>query len=417
MVFVDEIRLVVKAGDGGAGSASLRREPYTPRGGPDGGDGGRGGDVILRVDPSMFDLSRYADRPRHQAKNGAPGSSQNRHGAAGADLVLPVPDGTVARDERGPVADLVGADATVVAARGGRGGRGNASLASPRNRVPRAAERGEPGEERRLELELRMVADVALVGPPNAGKSTLLSRLTAARPKIADYPFTTVQPNLGVAGDDGRFVVADVPGLVEDAHRGKGLGVRFLRHVSRCRVLLYVVDLSGQPDRDLAMVRSEVDAFDPALSVRRSLAVGTKADLLGSPALGLPEGIDLAVSGVTGEGLDELRDRIKEQVSSARAEEPPRSPFVVLRPGREPFVVRKEGDRFRVIGPRVERWVAQVDLEDPREVTRLQRRLVRAGVERRLADAGARHGDEVLIGDTAFEFLPEEGMGGDANQA
>jgi GTP-binding protein len=417
VVFVDEVRLVVKGGDGGAGSASMRREPYTPRGGPDGGDGGRGGDVVLRVDPSMFDLSRYADRPRHQAKNGGAGSSQNRHGAAGADLLLPVPDGSVVKDERGLVADLVGPDATVVVARGGRGGRGNASLASPRNRVPRVAEGGEPGEERRLELELRMVADVALVGPPNAGKSTLLSRLTAARPRIADYPFTTVQPNLGVAGDDERFVVADVPGLVEDAHRGKGLGLRFLRHVSRCRVLVYVVDLSGRPDQDLAMVRSEVYAFDPALTRRRSLAVGTKADLLRPPAPGLPEGVDLAVSGLTGEGLDELRDRIQEMVAAAREEEPRRVPYVVLRPGREPFVVRKEGDRFRVLGPRVERWVAEVDLEDPGEVARLQRRLARAGVERRLADAGARRGDEVLIGETTFEFLPEEDVRGDGNQA
>jgi GTP-binding protein len=418
MVFSDEVRLVVKAGDGGAGSASMRREPYTPRGGPDGGDGGRGGDVVLRVDPSMFDLSRYSDRPRHQAKSGGPGSSNNRHGAAGADLVMPVPDGTVVRDERGLVADLVGPDATVVVARGGRGGRGNASLASPRNRVPRVAERGEPGEERRLELELRMVADVALVGPPNAGKSTLLSRLTAAQPKIADYPFTTVQPNLGVAGEDERFVVADVPGLVEDAHMGKGLGLRFLRHVSRCRALVYVVDLSGEPDRDLAMVRIEVDAFDPALARRRSLVVGTKTDLLPGGAAELPRGFDLAVSGLTGEGLADLRDRIKELVAAARTEEPPRAPYVVLRPGREPFIVRKEGDRFRVLGPRVERWVAEVDLDDAREVARLQRRLAQAGVERRLAEAGAHRGDEVLIGEAAFEFIPdEEGMRGDGKQA
>jgi GTP-binding protein len=262
------------------------------------------------------------------------------------------------------------------------------------------------------------VADVALVGPPNAGKSTLLSRLTAAQPKIADYPFTTVQPTLGVAGEDERFVVADVPGLVEDAHRGKGLGLRFLRHVSRCRALVYVVDLSGEPDRDLDMVRSEVDAFDPALSRRRSLVVGTKADLLPGHPAELPLGFDLAVSGLTGEGLDDLRDRIKELVAAARADEPPRAPYVVLRPGREPFIVRKEGDRFRVLGPRVERWVAEVDLDDAREVARLQRRLARAGVERRLAEAGARRGDEVLIGEAAFEFIPdEEGMRGDDEQA
>jgi GTP-binding protein len=407
-VFVDEVRLVVKAGDGGAGSASMRREPYTPRGGPDGGDGGRGGDVVLHLDASTPDLSRYVDRLRHRAKNGRPGSSNNRHGADGDDLLLAVPDGTVVRDERGLVADMVGHGASVVVARGGRGGRGNASLASARNRAPRVAEGGEPGEERRLALELRLVADVALVGPPNAGKSTLLSRLTAARPKIADYPFTTTEPNLGVAGEDERFLVADVPGLVEDAHRGKGLGLQFLRHVSRCRVLVYVVDLSGDPARDLAMLRAEVRAYDPELAARRSLVVGTKADLLPDPPGPLPEGVDLAVSALTGPGMEALRNRIQELVALARAEEPQRSSYVVMRPGREPFVVKREGERYRVTGPRVERWVAEADLEDTRQVARLQRRLVRAGVERRLADAGARRGDEVLIGGTAFEFIPEE---------
>jgi GTP-binding protein len=407
-VFVDEVSLVVKAGDGGAGSASMRREPYTPRGGPDGGDGGRGGEVILKVDTSVLDLARYADRPRHRAKNGGPGASNNRRGADGEDLVLAVPDGTVVRDERGLVADLVGHGATVVVARGGRGGRGNASLASSRDRAPRVAERGEPGEERRLDLELRLVADVALVGAPNAGKSTLLARLTAARPKIADYPFTTVEPNLGVAGEDERFVVADVPGLVGDAHLGKGLGLRFLRHVSRCRVLTYVVDLSGDPAGVLAMLRTEIQAYDPNLMARRSLVVGTKADLLPDPLGPPPAGVDLAVSARTGQGMQALRSRLHELVVQTRAEERPPSSYVVLRPGRESFVVKREGGRYRVTGPRVERWVAEADLEDERQVAGLQRRLVRAGVERRLADAGARRGDEVVIGGTAFEFLPDE---------
>jgi GTPase len=406
-MFVDQATIFVKAGDGGAGSASLRREPYKPMGGPDGGDGGKGGEVILRVDPSMFDLSRYKDRPHHRAKDGRPGSSNNRYGASGEDLVLPVPDGTIVYDERGLVADLVGEGASVVVARGGRGGRGNASLASARNRVPRVAERGEPGEEARLELELRLVADVALVGPPNAGKSTLLSRLTAARPKIAEYPFTTLEPNLGVAGDEERFVVADVPGLIEGAHQGKGLGLTFLRHVSRCRVLVYVLDLSDDPEGDLAMVRRELAEFDPELAARRSLAVGTKVDLLQARLDFLPPGIDLAVSGVTREGVDELAARIAEEVAIDNAAEPSRSSFVVLRPGREPFAVRREGEHYVVAGPRVERWVEETDLEDPRQVQALQRRLVRAGVERRLAEAGARRGDEVIIGGRAFEFIPE----------
>jgi len=407
-MFVDEARLVARAGDGGPGAASMRREPYRPKGGPDGGDGGRGGNVVLRVDRAVVDLGRIADRPHRRAGNGTAGSGNNRHGRDGRDLIIAVPDGTVARDERGLLADLVGPDARVVVARGGRGGRGNASIASSRNRIPTTAERGEPGEERTLELELRLVADVALVGAPNAGKSTLLSALTAARPKIAAYPFTTLAPNLGVAGGDERFVVADVPGLVEGAHRGKGLGLGFLRHISRCRVLVYVVDLTGDPARDLAMVRQEVTAFDPQLLARRSIAVGTKADLISAPVVERSDGVDLAVSGLRGDGVSELGARLDELVRVARSEEPPTSAFVVLRPGRDPFVVRKEGARYRVSGPRVERWVAETDLEDPRQVTTLQRRLVRAGVERRLAEAGAHRGDEVVIGGSAFEFIPEE---------
>ena len=423
-MFVDEARLFVRGGDGGPGAVSFRREPYTPKGGPDGGDAGRGGDVVLRVDPSLFDLSAYADRPHRRAESGGRGEPSNRKGRDGADLVLPVPDGTVVRDERGLVADLVGTDTSVVVARGGRGGRGNASLSSARNRVPRIAERGERGEERRLELELRLVADVALVGAPNAGKSTMLSALTAARPKIADYPFTTLTPNLGVAENESRFVVADVPGLIEGAHQGRGLGLAFLRHVSRSRVLLYVVDLSGDAAADLAMVGREVAAYDPALSTRRSLVVGTKVDLLPGPPTELPAGVDVAVSAVRGDGMEGLARLLEDLVAMATAEAPPPSPFVVIRPGRDPFDVRREGARFRVSGPRVERWVAEVDMDDPRQVTDLQRRLVRAGVERRLAEAGARRGDEVVIGDTTFSFIPEAEAarplvpgGGDGDQA
>ncbi|MBA3727739.1 MAG: GTPase ObgE [Actinobacteria bacterium] len=403
-MLVDEATVSVRGGDGGAGSASLRREPYKPRGGPDGGDGGRGGDVVLQVDRSAFDLASYADRGRHRAANGGPGGGNRRHGANGDDLILPVPDGTVVFDERGFLADLVGHGTSVLAARGGRGGRGTARLASPRNRVPRTAEPGELGEERRLNLELRLVADVGLVGLPNAGKSTLLSRLTAARPKIADYPFTTLHPNVGMAGEDDRFVVADVPGLIEGASGGKGLGLTFLRHISRCRAIVYVLDLTGNPEADLAVVRAEVTAFDASLAARRSIVVGTKADLLSESSVS--RNVDLAVSGVTGDGIEELSIRLRELVRASRAEEPERAPFVVLRPGREFFVVRRQGDRYRVSGPRVERWVAEVDMDDERQVADLQRRLVRAGVERRLADAGARRGDEVVIGNTAFDFEP-----------
>jgi GTP-binding protein len=414
MSFVDEAVVFVRGGRGGNGAASFRREPFTPRGGPDGGDGGPGGSVILEVSSGVFDLSHLADHPHHRARPGQPGGRGNRTGSAGRDLELPVPDGTVVRDERGQVADLVGVGARAVVARGGRAGRGNASLAGPRNRAPRTAEAGEPGEEHRLELELRIVADVGLVGLPNAGKSTLLSRLTAARPKVADYPFTTLSPNLGVSEGAERFVVADVPGLIEGAHEGRGLGDRFLRHVTRCRALVIVADLSGTgPSADLDTVRSELEAYDPGLARRPFVVAATKADLIDGAerARRLEEiaGTDTVIvtSGLTGEGVEELRGHLRRLVRSAPPVERG-EPFVVLRPGRERFAISREADRFRVSGRDVERWVATTDFDDPDQVAALQRRLRREDVERTLAERGARRGDEVVIGDRAFEFLPEE---------
>jgi GTP-binding protein len=407
-MFVDTAKLQVRAGDGGAGSGHVHSEPYNPLGGPDGGDGGRGGDVIVRVDPSLFDLGPYRDRRRFRAANGGPGARNRRTGGDGQDTLLLVPDGTVIRDERGPVADLVGPGAEVVVARGGRGGRGTASLASARNRVPRVAEAGEPGEEHVVELELRLVADVGLVGLPNAGKSTLLAALTAARPKVADYPFTTLSPNLGVAGSgDDRWVVADVPGLIEGAHQGRGLGLTFLRHVSRCLVLAYVVDATGDASADLTTVREEVAAYDPELAARRSLIVGTKADLLEGDGRKVAAGaVDVLASGLTGEGIERLAASLRDLVAVARAEAPPPAPYVVVRPGRDPFVVERRGAGYRVSGPRVERWVAETDLDDERQVADLQRRLIRAGIERRLAAAGAVRGNEVTIGGVTFDFQP-----------
>jgi GTP-binding protein len=405
-MFVDRARITVRAGHGGAGSAHMHSEPFKPRGGPDGGDGGRGGNVILRVDTSMFDLSGYKDRPKFQAEAGGPGSRNKRTGAKGADVVIRVPDGIVVTDERGPVADLIGEGTKVIVARGGRGGRGNASLMSARNRAPRTAEPGETGEDHVLNLELRLVADAGLIGLPNAGKSTLLAALTAARPKIADYPFTTIAPNLGVAGEaEDRVVVVDVPGLIEGAHEGKGLGLQFLRHVSRAKALIHVLDMTGDPEADLRTVRQEIRAFDPDLAERPSIVVGTKADLLplGTPQ---PAGLDLVVSGVTGQGIEELDARIRELVEKANAELPAPEPFVVLRPGRDPFTVKRDGAGWRVTGQRVERWTSETDIEDERQVEALQRRLIRAGVERRLEQEGARPGDEVTIGGITFEFQP-----------
>ena len=411
MTFVDELTVFARSGRGGNGSSSILREPYNPRGGPDGGDGGKGGDVVFEVSTGVRDLSGLADQPHLRAESGSAGGKRGKTGAEGKDLVILVPDGTRVEDEHGLLADLVGSGIRAVIARGGRGGRGNASLATSRDRVPSGAEAGEPGEDKRLSVELRIVADVGLVGLPNAGKSTLLATLTAAHPKIADYPFTTLSPNLGVAGEEERFVVADVPGLVEGAHEGKGLGHRFLRHVSRCRALVLVVDLSSpDPAADLATVRAELEAYDRAMAARPSLVVGTKRDLApdDDPQAVLGSGA-IAVSAVTGEGLDRLRERLAALAREASAVAEERSAYVVLRPARPRFVVKREGERFRVIGRDVERWVSETDLDDSVKLERLQRRLVKEGVERELASAGARRGDEVVIGDVAFEFIPEGG--------
>jgi GTPase len=419
MAFVDECVLYVRSGRGGDGSASMHSEPYKARGGPDGGNGGPGGDVVLAVDPGVHDLSWLADHPHQRAEAGFPGRSADRDGAAGHDVVVPVPEGTVAFDDDGLVADLVGEGTRVVVARGGRGGRGNARLASSRNRAPRVAEPGESAEERTLRLELRTVADVGLVGLPNAGKSTLLARMTAARPKIADYPFTTLTPNLGVAGGDAdRFVVADVPGLIEGAASGKGLGHRFLRHVVRCRALVLVIDLSAaDPAADLAVLRAELAAYEPALARRPAVIVGTKADLVDdAPGVAgrLGDGV-VVVSAMTGEGIDGFLERVGLLAKEAAAAEPERTPTVVLRPGRPRFTVtRRDDGGWEVRGPSVERWVAETDLDDDRQVARLQARMKKEGVDRTLAERGARPGDDVHIRGRVFEYVADEEERADA---
>jgi GTP-binding protein len=411
MTFVDEALVYAKAGRGGNGSASMHSEPYKPHGGPDGGNGGAGASVIFEVSRGIHDLSWIADHPHQRATNGVAGRSAKRDGATGKDLIVPVPDGTVVSDDDGLIADLVGEGSRAVVAQGGRGGRGNAALASARNRVPRTFEPGEDGEEKRLRVELRTVADVGLVGLPNAGKSTLLSRLSAAKPKIANYPFTTLTPNLGVAGGDGdRFVVADIPGLVEGAHEGRGLGHRFLRHIMRCRALVMVVDLStDDPPADLATLREELSAYDRELGMRRSIVVGNKTDLVDDVGSGIRAlGEDaLGVSAVTGQGLEDLLSRLGAMSKAAEAAEPEPRPYIVLRPGRPRFTVNREGSGWRVKGRNVEQWVLGTDMDDEVQLAKLQGRLIREGIERRLAELGANPGDEVAIGDRTFEFIPD----------
>lgn len=435
--FVDECTVHARGGDGGNGSVSFRREAHVPRGGPDGGDGGRGGSVVLVADAdttSLLDLHRY---PHRRADRGGHGSGMDRTGADGDDLVVRVPTGTVVRDRTtGEVlADLTRSGQRFVAARGGRGGRGNASFASGRQRAPKFAELGERAQERSFRLELKVIADVGLVGFPSAGKSSLIARLSAAKPRIEAWPFTTLTPHLGVmrAGDaaDGYtdVVLADVPGLIEGASEGRGLGHRFLRHVERCVLLLHVLDtVPFDPDRDplhdLDVVLSELRAHEPSLLERRQLIALNKVDLPDGQAMAAlvrPElearGYEvLEVSAVSGEGLDRLRYRLAGLVAESRAhvpaevDEEEQEVVIRLRPSGPDFTVgRDDAGRYVVSGERVERWVQMTPLENPEAARYLQGRLRRAGVEQALLEAGARAGDDVAIGEALFDFEPEFG--------
>lgn len=424
---VDEARVFVLAGDGGPGSASFHREKFKPKGGPDGGDGGHGGSVVLVGDPNVESLRWLSTHPHQRAKGGGSGGSNNKRGADADDLEVGVPIGTVVRDAAtGEVlADLAKPGARFVAARGGRGGRGNASLVSRVERAPSFAEQGEPGEERDLLLELHLVADVGFLGAPNAGKSTLLGAVTRASPRVGAYPFTTIEPSLGVldpeswpeAGleDMERLVAADLPGLIEGAAEGRGLGTRFLRHATRCAVLAVVVDLAAEdPGGDLEAVTGEVRAHEAALEERLRLVVGNKVDLPEAApgpvqAWAADRGLRyLEVSAEERRGLDGLVRALAEEVARARLERGEPESFAVFRPVTPDRVrVEREGDAFRVVGRRVERLVAMTPLSNPGAVRHLQRRLKGLGVEEALSREGAREGDEVRIGETAFEFLPE----------
>lgn len=427
--FVDRVVLHVSAGRGGNGVASVHREKFKPLGGPDGGNGGPGGSVILRVDPDVTTLIDYHHNAKRKATHGGHGAGAHRNGAHGEDLVLPVPDGTVVTDEHGElIADLVGVGTELVIAEGGRGGLGNAALASAKRKAPGFALLGEPGEERSIRLELKVVADVGLVGFPSAGKSSLIAALSRARPKIADYPFTTLVPNLGVVqAGDTTFTVADVPGLIEGASEGRGLGHDFLRHVERCAALVHVVDLATMepgrnPVEDLDVIERELERYG-GLEDRPRLVALNKVDLPDGREMAemITEDISargwpvIAVSAVTHEGLRELSFAMAEVVAAARRDRVVETTErIVLRPRQrgssEEFTIRETGEGWRVRGEKPERWIKQTDFSNDEAVGFLADRLNRLGVETRLVELGAVEGDPVLIGDpdnaVVFDFKP-----------
>src|SRR4051812_28328142 len=433
--FVDRVTVHVAAGNGGHGVASVHREKFKPLGGPDGGNGGDGGDVVLEVDPSVHTLLDFHHRPRQKAGNGRPGAGSNRHGARGEDKVLRVPEGTVVVVDGEVVADLMGAGTRVVLAAGGKGGLGNAALANPRRKAPGFALLGEPGEAVDAVFELKSIADVGLVGYPSAGKSSLVAAMSAARPKIADYPFTTLVPNLGVVrAGDVTFTMADVPGLIPGASTGKGLGLQFLRHVERCAVLVHVVDMATMepgrdPETDIEVLTHELREYggdELDLVGRLRFAVLNKIDVPDARDL-----VDLVrdalerlglrvfpVSAATGEGLQELGYALGAAVEEYRATLPAPEPVrITLTPRAVDdtgFTVERDprgaglGDdgAFVVRGAKPERWVRQTDFTNDEAVGYLADRLNRLGVEEQLAKAGAREGDAVTIGEVTFDWEP-----------
>ncbi len=416
-MFVDRVRIQVRAGDGGAGVSSFVRQRGRPRGKPCGGSGGRGGDVILRASATASSLLRYSRQPHWSAGNGTHGEGDFKHGRVGADLYLDVPLGTMVYDEDDTlIADLVTDGQEVIVVRGGRGGKGNAAFVSPDRKAPTFAEQGEYGEAIWISLEMKLIADAALIGFPNAGKSTLISRVSAAKPKIADYPFTTLEPNLGVVVlGEREFVLADIPGLIEGAAEGRGLGHEFLRHTERARVLIILLDPSELQEtsypEQLKVLLNELAAHSPDLVARPYLVTLAKTDVLDDLAEPLAwaarAGIELyPVSSVTGEGLDQLMFAVAEEVDRHVREGPDREGYVLHRPLRASFSVSRDSGTWVVSGRAAERAVNLDDLTVPEAADYSAKRLEYLGVDAALAAAGAVAGDDVRIGDITFTYSP-----------
>lgn len=417
---IDEGRVWVKAGHGGNGVVSFRREKFVPLGGPDGGDGGRGGSVYLVAKAGISTLLEFSRRRHFQAQNGGPGRGARQHGKAGEDLIIEVPPGTVVRSDDGLMADLVRVGDTALVARGGRGGLGNTHFATSTQRAPRIAQKGEPGEERWLNLELKTIAQAALVGEPNAGKSSILAAASAARPKIGDYPFTTLSPNLGVVEpaewEGDVFVIADVPGLIAGAHTGAGLGHRFLRHVERAPILVHVVDASRVDAVEAYnTVRSELEAYKDEVAAKPEIVVANKLDLPGARdglmqlRRALPDRTVVGVSTITNEGVPELLEAVTNVLAQLpKPDEPVTDQVRVYRLAPEEdegFTVEAtQAGVYRVRGKRVERLVAMTDLNSEEGTDHLQKQLDRLGVFEALEKAGVQIGDTVSIGEWETEW-------------
>ncbi len=419
-MFIDEAEIIIRSGKGGDGMVHFHREKFVPRGGPDGGDGGRGASVILEVRPTLNTLQAFRHVTRYIGPDGKNGGPNNLSGKSAVDLVVPVPPGTIAYDSASgeKIGDLVNPSDRLVICKGGRGGRGNQHFANSRNQAPRTAEKGEPGEEKRLRLELRLIADIGIIGVPNAGKSTLLAALTNARPKIAPYPFTSLEPNLGVArlDDETSIVLADIPGLIEGASRGAGLGHDFLRHIQRTRVLIHVLDgLSKDPVADYSQINAELALYDPALARKPQVVTLNKTDQPEVQAR-IPEitramkkqNVDfIATSALARTNLDELLKRAARQLSRAPLPEPEPAQLPVYRPKEGPhdYHVSREGpNAWRVSGAAIERAAAMTFWEHDGSLRRFQKLMESLGVDDALRKAGVANGDTVAIGDYELDW-------------